>query len=102
MIDPVDTKVLVTDVFNAEATFLDAAYHVSYYDAKDKITYQGKPLVWTIKNGYIPRSSDYTCEGGKQILKDWQPGDFYMGTRFLERSGMPSYANRFEYANIAG
>ena len=35
-------------------------------------------------------------------MKGWQPGDFYLGTHFLERSDMPSYANRFEYANIAG
>ena len=36
LIDPVDTKVLVPDVYDAEATFLDAANHVSYHDATTK------------------------------------------------------------------
>ena len=47
LIDPgsVNTKVLLTDVYDAEARFSDAAKHVNYNDAKDKTTYEGNLII---------------------------------------------------------
>ena len=48
LIDPIDTRVLLTDVFDAETKFLDAARHANHNDAKDMTTNQGKYFVWLI------------------------------------------------------
>ena len=35
-----------------------------------------------------------------QLPKGWNQGDYYMSTRYLERSGMPILPNSFDYASI--
>ncbi len=66
-INPVDTKALLTDIYDAEAKFLDTANYVNCYDVKDKTTYQGKYIVWLIKNGYPPTWQEHRIIPAKTI-----------------------------------
>ena len=71
LIDPVDTKVLLTDVNDAEARTLDAAKHINYYGDKDKTTvttYQGKFNVLLAKSCYPPKAM-YHCWETKYYIE---------------------------------
>jgi hypothetical protein len=101
LIDPTDSNILLTDVLDTEQKFSDNIMQKSFVDEKREIVYV-RPLAWLLRNGYLPRESEWTLDKGERKLDGWKPGHMYLYSRYLERNGMPSFPQPLDYCNIFG
>jgi hypothetical protein len=102
-VDTLDTKVMLLKILDTETDLQDALNQIIYYDPREKTMISARPIVWLIRNGYIPGESDYKYIQGEKKLENWIQGDCYMDTNYLERNlSMPAYPHHLKYASISG